>query len=110
MTEIVTERHTLSSDHMVLVKRWEFYAFVAQAFLLIAAIAMILSLTLQIDTAVFRPVYAASIFGVIALTTLPVLSAVARLYYRRDIEIGATILWSIATALLAGTIMLFTAH
>lgn len=109
MSQVIPQMRIASGDNLPL-KRWEFYAFVVQAFLIIGAAAVILSLARRLTIPLSAPVFAGSMFVVIALATLPVLSVVARLYYRHDIDIGATIFWAIALALLVGTIMLFVVH
>jgi hypothetical protein len=92
---------------IVQIRRWEFFALVVNAFLLIAAIATIISLMRPVDIRTFRPVFAFAMFFTVAMVTMPVLSVAVRLYYRHEIDVRALIVWAIATAMLLGTITSF---
>ncbi len=86
-----------SSAGDVRLKRWEFYAFVADAFLLIMAGSAALGLFRHRPGVMPRVVVTSGIILLVPVALLPVISAASRFYYNSHVNV----VWVVVCTLLA---------
>ena len=85
-------------------RTWEFHLLVLESFLLVAAEGAIWGIAGH-KLPLPRFMLNATAFLAIELTLLPIQTAVARIYYSRDVRAPQFALWAIAAAVLFGALV-----
>lgn len=100
MSEAMTQQPaTPGSD--VRLKRWEYHAFVIEAYMLIAAASVLLGLVRHSSPAVLP----AGVFLVVSLALTPFMSVYIRIHKNRQIDAIGLAIWSVVIALVLGLMM-----
>ena len=82
----------------VTLKRWEFYAFICEAFLLVAALAGLIGIAFHSSAPQLSPLFQLSLLLVVPVVLLPAVSVSVRRYHGADIAVGPLLTWYVVAA------------